>query len=430
MLPRYVTNTTLEMFHALSHHKKVVIIYPWISYRNIFLTYFLKQADTGLYYYRVPSTMRNLTEFVADLADELFSAPVSQLNLDGADATELGRFVASSLAGAQNVAERRVLFLDELDRIETLPNFDLFIRSLVAALPENAQLAVNARWLNYEPWSQMVQDDEAAVLGTVDRASNLMFTPVEPPKPQLEVYAFGRGYAFVNGRLIDSWDGALPRNLFFYLLDHAFVTRDQIFSIFWDTLTKKEATNVFHVTKRKITECISSRMWDDKHYELTQYEGGFYTASDKMQRHYDVMDFEKAVETAMMSQDHDERLREYRRAIAIYGGPYLCNLDMEWVRERRKKLQQLYIDALIGAARLYKQQQDDEQALGHFIRTLRQAPLREDIHREVIGLYGRLHRIEDVHTQYKLLGSLLQNNFGVNPAQETQDLYRQIIEQA
>ena len=39
------------------------------------------------------------------------------------------------------------------------------------------------------------------------------------------------------------------------------VTRDEIFETFWPGLPTKEATNVFHVTKRKISERLG--------YELT-----------------------------------------------------------------------------------------------------------------------------------------------------------------
>ena len=106
----------------------------------------------------------------------------------------------------------------------------------------------------------MVARGDAIVLGTDQRKDDMMFTVEATPKPQLEVYAFGRGHALVNGLPITNWDGALPRNLFFFFMDHPLVTRDEIFETFWPDLSVKEATNVFHVTKRKITERISMKI--------------------------------------------------------------------------------------------------------------------------------------------------------------------------
>ena len=37
---------------------------------------------------------------------------------------------------------------------------------------------------------------------------------------------------------------------------------------------------------------------DEDNYELTTYSAGFYLPSDKVVRHYDVFDFEEAIEGA------------------------------------------------------------------------------------------------------------------------------------
>ncbi|MBC7871609.1 MAG: hypothetical protein H7Y09_12275, partial [Chitinophagaceae bacterium] len=50
----------------------------------------------------------------------------------------------------------------------------------------------------------------AVILGTEQRKNDVMFTVEDQPKPQLDVYALGRGLALVNGQEITKWDGALP----------------------------------------------------------------------------------------------------------------------------------------------------------------------------------------------------------------------------
>ena len=322
--------------------------------------------------------------------------------------------------------ERVVLFLDELDRVTQDEDFRQFIDALVDNLPANALLTVNSRLLTYEPWINWVNRDEVVVLGTAHRSSNLLFTKETTLKPQLEIYAFGHGHAVSNGREIGSWDGALPRNLFFYFIDNPLVTRDQIFEVFWPKLSVRDATNVFHVTKRKITERISMHVGDGQNYELTNYSTGFYVPSAKIVRHYDVADFEGAMEGAMLSNDRHERELLYKHAIDIYKAPFLHPVKLPWVIARRKQLQTMYAEALIGMARLKRDSDAWEEALGYFARALKEVPHREDIHRGAMQMYINLGRNADAAQQYAHLERLLKRKLGVKPSRETQELLNQI----
>lgn len=428
MLQQSVTNVSFDLFRQIAADKKVVILYPWTNYRNLFLSYFLNDVKEGLLYYRVPDAVHDLTTFVTNMITELgevvqnFGTHTKSILGTHAPPTALAEAVARDLANV-SATTRKVFYLDELDRVALTADFLDFIESLVLNLSDDVQLAVNSRLLTYKPWIDMVGRTDAAVLGTEHRRNNLMFTVEKTPKPQLEVYAFGRGHVLVNGKQIENWDGALPRNLFFYFMDHELVTRDQIFSIFWDTLTNKEATNVFHVTKRKITERISEQVDDEHNYELTQYSNGFYTAGDKIVRHYDVADFVEAINQAMMTLDEAKQAHLYRRAVDIYKAPYLQTIDMPWVVERREKLRSMFTDALIGLGRIHKNMGDHEQALGYFIRSLKEAPQREDMHREVMQLYTNLGRPDDAIVQYHVLHQYLQDEVGIMPSKETRHLF-------
>ncbi len=317
--------------------------------------------------------------------------------------------------------------MDELDRIPFDTAFNQFIPALVNSLPKNIQIAFSSRLLTYQPWYDLVANDEALVLGTELRKDNVMFERQEQPKPQLEVYALGRGYAIVNGQYITNWDGALPRNLFFFFMDRNLVTRREIFQIFWPDLSVKEATNVFHVTKRKISERIGMKIDDDNNYELTQYNGGFYVPSDKLVRHYDVGDFQAAIERAMITADEEEEERLLLQAVESYRADYLQDGDMPWMKERREQLLQLNAQALISMGRINKRRGDDNAALGYFIRALKETPGREDIHREVMNIYLRLGRAQDGRDQYNTLVNYLHTNLNIGPSRETKDLY-QLIE--
>ena len=425
MLARNVTNVSFESFRELSKNKKVILLYPWANFRNIFLSYFLDEVNEGLLYHRIPENMENLTTWVSGLLSEIqhvlpdFGKNLTSA-LESGSASTIGQALAQDLA--QIDSERVVLFIDELDRVPQDTDLNNFISALVDNLSDNAQLAVNSRLLTYEPWINWVNSDQAVVLGTAHRRNNLMFTKEETPKPQLEVYAFGRGHVITNGREIKNWDGALPRNLFFYFIDNPLVTRNQIFDVFWPRLSIKDATNVYHVTKRKITERISMNVEDEDNYELTVYSAGFYMPSNKVVRHYDVFDFEEAIEQALISEDPHEQEILFSHAIDIYKGPFLQTVTLPWVEERRAQLQEVYAEALIGMARLQVAQESWEEALGFYVRALKEVPQREDIHRDAMQMYINLGRPDDAKAQYKALEDHLKKTVGVPPSHESQEL--------
>ena len=56
-------------------------------------------------------------------------------------------------------------------------------------------------------------------------------------------------------------------------------------------------------------------------------------------------------------------------------------------------------------------------------------PLREDIHRELMALYARAGRTDTALKQFQACASMLERELAVQPAPETQALYRAILEQ-
>lgn len=429
MLPFEITSVSFDSFREVTEGKKVILLYPWSNFRTVFLSYFLNDAAEGLLYHRIPEQSESLADWVRGLLQELqkviddFGGNLITA-LEAGTAEEMGVALASDLGTIDQ--ENLVLFIDELDRVVQDAQFRQFMQAFVDHLPANARLAVNSRLLTYEPWIDWVNRDEAVVLGTTHRSNNLMFTKESVQTPQLEIYAFGQGHAVSNGREIQRWDGALPRHLFFYFIDNPLVTRDQIFEIFWPKLSIKDATNVFHVTKRKISERISAHTENNENFELTSYSNGFYVPGDKIVRHYDVFDFEQAIESALMSDDAHEKEVLYGHAIDIYKAPFLHTIKLPWVAARRKQLLLMYAEALIGMANLRAANGQWEHALGAYTRAIKEVPEREDIHRQVMEMYINLGRSDDARQHYVVLERLIKRKFGIAPSMETRELVQSI----
>ncbi|MDQ7027974.1 MAG: bacterial transcriptional activator domain-containing protein [Anaerolineae bacterium] len=414
----------------MTHNKKIIILYPRTTYRNLFLSYILDDKSKSVLYYRIDGENITLSDFIANLITEFsetvagFGSQTAKL-LGKGSPSELAKTLVADI-NAATANQNCVLYLDEFDAIEIGSAMREFAESLMVNLGDNCQLVVNARVLTLNPWAAAIEKGIATVVGTAYHKNDLIYTIDEKHRPQVEIYAFGRGHAIVNGERIETWDGALPRNMFFYFVDNDLVTRNEIFELFWPKLPVKEATNVFHVTKRKITERMSINIFGGGNYELTNYSGGFYTPSDSIVRHYDVAEFVEAVDAAAMTFDDDEQAVLYERAVNAYRSPFLITINMPWVHERREKLQRMFVEALVGLARIHKAAKRHEEALGYFVRTLKEEPQREDIFREIMMLYSTMGYKDEALRQYKLLETRLRDTLGVPPAEESRAVFDQI----
>lgn len=236
----------------------------------------------------------------------------------------------------------------------------------------------------------------------------------------LEVYAHGSGHALVNGRLIDRWDGVLPRNLFFYLVDRGMVTRDEIFQTFWPELSVREATNVFHVTKRKISERLG--------FDLTTYWSGFYRISPNIDLRYDVVQFGEFMQNTTIAEG-DEAIALLEKAIHLYRGPFLSSLDAAWITGRRDGLRNTYVEALSTLGKICEERGDRMRTVSLYQRALVIHPHREDLARGVMIIHyeaGDLERALDVYAQ---LTEALRRTYNIAPDKKTTELADQIRKQ-
>ncbi|MEL7235046.1 MAG: hypothetical protein AAGK74_11140, partial [Chloroflexota bacterium] len=228
---------------------------------------------------------------------------------------------AGTLEGVRN------LVLDECDRLDDDVLDQFLERVTPSVIQENkGRVVIISRRVPQFVATEM-QVKRAGKFLPVDESLLLCdYIRQEETPALLEVHAFGSGRVYLNGREVNNWDGVLPRSLFFYIVDRGMTTRDDIFKIFWPNLTTKEATNVFHVTKRKISEVLG--------IDLTTYWSGFYRISPDIDVNYDAMQFSKMAQDSAVAAS-DEARDLLRRAISLYRGEFLTSMDMEWTENRR-----------------------------------------------------------------------------------------------
>lgn len=318
--------------------------------------------------------------------------------------------------GDSSLANLRYLVLDECDCMAD-DGLGSFVTDTLAKL-DGGRLVMVTR------------QPPAAVVESESLRSQTAFIPVDESlmlwdyarrtteRPHLlEVRALGTGRVLLNGRSVDSWDGVLPRSLFFYLVDKGMTTRNDIFETFWPNLSVREATNVFHVTKRKISEVLG--------VDLTIYWSGFYRISPDIELSYDVVQFSELLQSSVI-EPAESAASMLRRAVSLYRDDFLMALNADWVENRRRELRQSYSEALIGLAKAVEEQGNFDEALGLYLRALKMNPQREDVAHTIMQVYQDSGYHADAMAVYRRLEDELQRNLGVSPARHLRELAQEL----
>ena len=417
---QHLTQLTRETFLARTEGYPLILLSPRLRSRNALLAWFLGAGHES-YYYALSAADATLHAFLGALVESLrdfdprFGKQLTQGLGHHARPEELADALLADLGKAK--PKPRYIIFDNLDHLELGDHVNAFFDRLVKGLPRGMQLVVNSRFLAYRPWSVLIRSQHGFALGDEQTLDGGIFDPSRPDTPHLEVYALGGGNVFVDGIPLTTWDGPLPRNLFYYFVDHPMTTRDEIFETFWPDLPTKEATNVFHVTKRKISERLG--------YELTAYASGFYRPSGQMAVHYDVARFESIVEDSKLRPPDDPAI--WQQAIHLYRAPFLNRIEMPWMVRRREQLRLAYAEALIGLARLYSTRAETDQAISFYLRALREVPQREDLHRDLMSLYNARGERDKAIEQYHTLCTTLERTLNIPPSRPTENLYKSIV---
>lgn len=397
-----------------------VIMYPRHRHRRALMALALSDKKRHIYYYPLQAHHTTLagwlTDFVEDaqFPKDFGQNTIAALGQRGVLPEELAEGLGADLKTLRK--SKYTLIIDELDRLtEDLANIETFFKELSSYMPKQAQIMVDGRQLRRQPWHELKASGDALIIGDENAVGGGFFSPEDVQRGQVEFLALSGNPRIVSdGRTIRSWDGSLPRNLCYYFIERQMVTRQQIFDAFWPHLGIKEATNVFHVTKRKISEKVG--------YDITSYSNGFYVPSQDVDVMYDAREFERLIEETLENPD-DTNPANWYRAVQIYRHPYLQGLDMDWVVEKRQKLKEGYVSALIGLGRYHWALDESNHALGYFQRSIAEQPNREDVHRNIMQLYHEAGDIDSIVTQYEMLESLMRREYDIPPSRETRELF-------
>ncbi len=238
--------------------------------------------------------------------------------------------------------------------------------------------------------------------------------------PYLKIYAFGEGQVIRDGQMLSSsdWQAAMAKELFFYILLHGPLERDVIGAVFWPELPAKKMRNSFHTTLHRMRRAVGT--------QVVVAEEGCYRLGD-VSYWFDVEEFEALVARARLLPPHDWQAEDlWQRALALYRGDFLLEVERIWCVSKREALREMYIEALIGMGRCYEARREFEGAVDWYRQALEVDMLQENIHRRIMHCYIEAGQRSKALAQYYRCEGVLKDELGLRPSQETRQLYERI----
>ncbi len=401
---------------------RVVLLHPRSRYRSVIIARLLSDADTRVFYYAMGPDDISIDSFLSGITHDVanqsptFGRHIDMLPAEAhADSNQLLDTFARDIGELSD--EPFYFVLDEYDRSDSADEVQWFIEQLASRLPAHCTLIINSRTLPRLPWVSMIAQKRAIMLDDDEIIRDDFYGVSREGTQQLEVFALGPGFVLLNGRMIDTWEGHLPRLLFFFALDKSVITRSEICEAFWPELEIDQAVNVFHVTKRRLHKALDM--------DVLVHEDGYYRVNPELGIQYDVVDF---VAQLMNGRDpnNTEHMEAWQRVSDLYRGPFLQGHSDAWILSRRKDYQAGYLEALTQMAKARLEDGRPEHALSLFQRALTEDGAHEDLHRQVMQLYMSLGRRSEAAAHYLRLVEELKGKRR-EPATETASLYETIM---
>ena len=216
------------------------------------------------------------------------------------------------------------------------------------------------------------------------------------------------------------WGYAKPRELLFLLATSPPMTKQQVGAALWPDQSPERLANALHTALRGLRRAVGDPAF-------VMFSDGRYRFNTALPHECDVTEFEQALAAARRARPAAAALPDLQRALAAYGGEFLAGLPAgDWAQARRDELSRSYESALLATGRLHAAGGQFQAAAGVFRRAVAHEPLNESAHRELMNCWARMGQPARAVAHYEELVSLLREQVGVPPADETTALYRQL----
>jgi DNA-binding SARP family transcriptional activator len=242
----------------------------------------------------------------------------------------------------------------------------------------------------------------------------------------IRVHTLGRFAIAVNGKPL-VFPGRMPHKALAMLkmiiaAGERGASAEEITDSLWPDAEGDLAATSFDTTLHRLRKLIA-------HDEAICFQNGILSL-DARYCWVDARAFERIAEKADAASKKwgtsgVEALRHMEKAMDLYHGPFLSDDAAEpWTLSAREQLRNKYFDILIHSARLMMQAGKDEQAIERLRKGLDADDLSEELYQQLMLCYQKRGQQAEVVKVYRRCRAMLEREFGLEPSEKTEEIYR------
>jgi DNA-binding SARP family transcriptional activator len=210
------------------------------------------------------------------------------------------------------------------------------------------------------------------------------------------------------------------RQMLYYLMLKGSISREQFCVAFWPDSSYEQVRRNFHTILHRVRRALGDN--------VIMFQDDIYRINPNLDFWCDAFEFEALVQEASpLSPRTLEAERLWRRAIGLYEGDFLPNVDQEWVDTHRVLLRDRYMEALVVLGSCARAKRDFSEAIVLYKRALQIDPYREDVHRILLTTHAEKGERQQVLHHYEELVAILERELGIAPSNETQSLLQSLL---
>jgi DNA-binding SARP family transcriptional activator len=249
------------------------------------------------------------------------------------------------------------------------------------------------------------------------------------PAPTLIVYTLGTLRVYRQGRLLDGWTSKKGQSIFKYLLLHRDTPaqKEILMDLFWPDTDPESARRNLHQAIYALRGTLNLKELDFQHI---QFRDDHYRLNPNLNIWMDSEEFERHVKAGQRleaARKVEAAMAEYGVAEGLYQDDFLVeDLYESWCQSHRRYLQQTYIAIALRLAKHYLTNNEVPPAIALCRSILKKDPCQEEAHQLMMRSYLKQGQRYLAINQYQHCVQVLNDELGLAPSSQTQELYRQI----
>ena len=258
-------------------------------------------------------------------------------------------------------------------------------------------------------------------LPAIRRALRRHASFVQAPPAGLVIRALGNPEVSINGRAITmpEWRTQSVRDLFFFFLHRQeAVTKEQVGAVLWPETRDAQALKA-----RFKNEIYRLRRAAGR--DIIVFDDEYYRFNHKLDYEYDVEAFDSHLIRSSKTADLSSRIEHLQKAVDLYQGAYLADVDAEWTVHERERLARAYTSALEELAYRCLNANQLERCLSVCLLALQRDRFHEAIYQTEMRAYAALGDRPAVAREYQACRAAMRE-LGISPSPETERLFREL----